>query len=102
MAFSRSRLYPENEQIFSGFAKAFGHPARTIIIRKLAKDGPCRVTEILKNHPISQPALSVHLKILRKAHLVKCWEKFPHTYYELEWKYFRLASKYFKQFFKNI
>jgi len=65
-------------------------------------DGPCCVDELSKNHPISQPALSVHLKILRDSHLVKCREKFPHTQYKLDGKNVTLAETYLGNFFKEI
>ena len=102
MAFSKSNRYPKDEQILSSFAKAFGHPARVSIIRKLSHDGPCSVEELLKNHPISQPALSTHLEILRKNQLVEFNEKFPRTYYNLVEKNLILAKRYLTTFFEDI
>lgn len=102
MAFSKSNRYPKDDQILSSFAKAFGHPARVSIIRKLSRDGPCSVEEILKNHPISQPALSTHLEILRKNHLVEFNEKFPRIYYVVVEKNINLAKSYLTTFFKDI
>jgi ArsR family transcriptional regulator len=102
MAFHKSHLYPKDAQIISGFAKAIGHSARVTILRKLAADGPCNVKQIALNHPISRPALSVHLKILRSSHLIKGWEKFPHTFYELDVKTVTLAKKYLGKFLREI
>ncbi len=102
MAFSKSNRYPKDDQIISGFAKAFGHPARVLILRKLSKDGPCSVEEILENHPISQPSLSVHLRILRQNQLIDFNEQFPWTYYVVIPKNIVLAKEYISKFFKDI
>jgi ArsR family transcriptional regulator, arsenate/arsenite/antimonite-responsive transcriptional repressor len=102
MAFSKSNLYPKDDQIISGFLKALGHPARVKIIRFLSKNGPCRVEDICKNHPISQPALSVHLSILRKAQLILYKERYPHTYYKIDGKTVTLAETYLTSFFRDL
>ncbi len=100
MAFSKSPLYPPEDQITSGYARALSHPARLMILRKLASDGPCSVQILNHAHPISQPAMSYHLEILRKAHLVSCKEKFPFSIYTLEGKSITLAEYQLKSFFR--
>jgi ArsR family transcriptional regulator, arsenate/arsenite/antimonite-responsive transcriptional repressor len=102
MAFSKSHLYPKDDQIVSAFAKAFSHAARLAIIRKLVQDGPCSVAELLKNHPISKPTLSKHLKCLREVHLVTCREKYPHTLYRIDLTTLKLAKNSLRKYFKDI
>ena len=102
MAFSKPNLYPKDAKIISRFAFALGHAARVTILEQLAVNGPCSVEQLSKNHPISQPALSYHLKILREAHLVEWREKFPYTYYKLDKKNVTLAEIYLGSFFKKI
>ncbi|HZV67978.1 MAG TPA: helix-turn-helix transcriptional regulator [Saprospiraceae bacterium] len=102
MAFSKSHLYPKDDQITSAFAKALSHSARLVIIRKLVKDGPCRVGKLLLNHPISKATLSKHLKILRDAKLVKWRERFPFTIYKVDRKNLALAEGYLKSFFRDL
>ena len=102
MAFSKAKLYDEEDQIIAGFFKAFAHPARIKIIRKLCKEGPCCVEELAKTHPISGPALSDHLEILRETELVKYRVKYPYIIYSVVGKNITLAEKYFKSFFDSL
>ena len=102
MAFPKSHLYPKEDQSLCIFMKALGHPARARIIRQLAKEGTCSVKVISKNHPISRPAMSVHLRILRVAHLVKCYEDYPDTFYSLDAKNAAMAIKLVKAFLKEL
>ena len=48
---------------------ALGDPTRREIFEKLA-DGPLAVTQIADGMPISRPAVSQHLKVLKRAGLV--------------------------------
>jgi DNA-binding transcriptional ArsR family regulator len=102
MAFSKSHLYPEKDRITSGYFKALGHSARLMIIRKLVHNGPNSVAELLKNHPISKPTLSKHLKCLREVNLVTCIEKYPYTIYRIDLKTLKLAKNALRKYFKEI
>ena len=102
MAFTKAHLYAENDQITSHLAKAIFHPARIQIIRKLHKHGTCTVEDLSELHPITQPSISQHLRILRKVHLVTCIEKFPYTYYSLDKEMFRKFKKHLMIFLKTI
>ena len=50
---------------------ALSHSSRRAIIRRLAKSGPARVTEIAEPFNMSLNAISKHLKMLEQAGLVK-------------------------------
>lgn len=48
---------------------ALGEPSRRAIFERLV-EGPCSVSELADGLPISRPAVSQHLKILKEAGLV--------------------------------
>jgi DNA-binding transcriptional ArsR family regulator len=48
---------------------ALGDPTRRAVL-KLLRDGPMPVTAIAKKFPISRPAISQHLRVLKDAGLV--------------------------------
>lgn len=84
MAFSKAHLYPPELQTTSNKMKALGYPARLQILFFLLVHGPCCVQDIARHHPISTEAISGHLAILRKYHLVYFDERYPYTFYQLD------------------
>ncbi|MDQ2662015.1 MAG: metalloregulator ArsR/SmtB family transcription factor [Actinomycetota bacterium] len=48
---------------------ALADPTRRSVFARVAK-GPCSVTEIARDLPVSRPAVSQHLRVLLDAHLV--------------------------------
>jgi DNA-binding transcriptional ArsR family regulator len=50
---------------------ALADPTRRNILELLANNGELTATVIYQNFPISPPAVSQHLKVLREAHLVE-------------------------------
>jgi len=99
MAFSKAYLYPEEKQITSAFFKALSHAARLQILEQLELEGPLSVKAIKEKHHLSNEALSDHFEILRKAGLVTCYERFPHTYYEINKENLSKARQYMVKFF---
>ena len=55
-----------NQQVFSALAD----PTRRSIVELLATNGGMSATDIYNNFPVSHPAVSQHLKVLREADLV--------------------------------
>jgi DNA-binding transcriptional ArsR family regulator len=49
---------------------ALGDPTRRAIFERVGDDGPLAVTDIAKDLPVSRPAVSQHLKVLKEAGLV--------------------------------
>jgi DNA-binding transcriptional ArsR family regulator len=49
--------------------EALGDPTRRAIFERLA-DGPCSVGELAAGLPVSRPAVSQHLRVLKEAGLV--------------------------------
>ena len=102
MAFSKNHLYPKETQLVSEFSKAFAHSARIKIVEHLTQYGPCSVEELMKTHPLSQPAMSNHLEKLRKNHLVLYAEEHPRIIYWVDSKTIKLVKKYLRGFLKRI
>src|SRR5438876_5311097 len=48
---------------------ALGDPTRRAILERLV-NGPLPVGELARNFPMSRPAISQHLRVLKQAHLV--------------------------------
>lgn len=71
---------------------ALAEPTRRSILEMLASRGPLSATEIYEQFPVSPPAISQHLKVLREARLVlmekraqqHIYQINPETLFELE------------------
>ena len=61
---------------------ALGDPTRRQLFERLRKS-PCSVNELMSIVPISQPAVSQHLKVLREAQLVKVEKRGQQRIYHL-------------------
>ena len=61
---------------------ALGDPTRRRLFERV-RQGPCSVTELISIVPISQPAVSQHLKVLREAQLVKVEKRGQQRIYHL-------------------
>src|SRR5512132_1161852 len=62
--------------------EALGDPTRRQLFDRL-RQGSCSVTELISIVPISQPAVSQHLKILREARLVRVEKRGQQRIYHL-------------------
>lgn len=62
---------------------AMGDPIRQRIIMLLEQVDDCNVTQLASQLPLSRPAISHHLKILRQAGLVSVRRKSTENYYSL-------------------
>ena len=49
---------------------ALGDATRRAILARLVKDGPLPVGELAREFPMSRPAISQHLRVLKRANLV--------------------------------
>jgi DNA-binding transcriptional ArsR family regulator len=61
---------------------ALGEPTRRRLFEHL-RLGPCPVTELISIVPISQPAVSQHLRVLREAQLVRVEKRGQQRIYHL-------------------
>ncbi|MEO7422223.1 MAG: metalloregulator ArsR/SmtB family transcription factor [Ornithinibacter sp.] len=60
-----------------------GDPSRRAIIEQLS-NGPCTVTEVADEMPISRPAVSQHLKVLKDAGIVRDAPQGRHRVYRID------------------
>lgn len=49
---------------------ALGDATRRAILARLVEDGPLAVGELARDFPMSRPAISQHLRVLKRANLV--------------------------------
>lgn len=55
---------------YSAQLNALGDGTRRAILARLAKEGPLPVGELARDFPMSRPAISQHLRVLKRANLV--------------------------------
>jgi len=76
---------------------ALGDATRRAILARLAS-GPSPVGELARAFPVSRPAISQHLKVLKDAHLVVDRPQGNRRFYELDPAGFRSLRDYLDQF----
>ena len=79
---------------------ALGDPTRRAIFERLA-DGPRAVGEIARDMPVSRPAVSQHLKVLKQAGLVTDRQAGNRRIYSLDPRGVGALSAYFERFWKR-
>ncbi|HVN55247.1 MAG TPA: metalloregulator ArsR/SmtB family transcription factor [Anaerolineaceae bacterium] len=62
---------------------ALADPTRREILEMLASQGPLSATQISASFPVSAPAISQHLKILREASLVRMEKRAQQHIYQI-------------------
>ena len=76
---------------------ALGDPTRRAIVDRL-RAGPLAVGELARDFPISRPAISQHLRILKDARLVRDEAVGTRRLYELDPRGFDSLRDYFDRF----
>ena len=84
MASSKAPLFDPLHFKQSHWSKAFGHPARIIILEYLLHHGTTPFYTLAKLIPLAKTTVSQHLKSLRDAGLIDVSEKYPHSYYTIK------------------
>jgi DNA-binding transcriptional ArsR family regulator len=77
---------------------ALGDGTRRAILARLLLDGPLPVCEIARNVPVSRPAVSQHLRVLKQARLVTDERQGTRRVYGLDPHGFEHVRTYFDQF----
>jgi DNA-binding transcriptional ArsR family regulator len=80
--------------------RALGDPTRRAIFELLA-DGPCPVGEIARQLPVTRPAVSQHLKVLKEAGLVSDSQVGTRRLYRLNPEGVGALRAYFDQFWNQ-
>jgi len=76
---------------------ALGDETRRAIFERLAR-GPRSVAQIAEGLPVTRPAVSQHLKVLRDARLVRVREEGAKNIYEIDASGIEAVQKYFDRF----
>jgi DNA-binding transcriptional ArsR family regulator len=76
---------------------ALGDLTRRALLERLRK-GPQPVVELARGLPVSRPAVSQHLKILKEAHLVRDAAVGTRRYYRLDPSGFAMLREYLDSF----
>jgi DNA-binding transcriptional ArsR family regulator len=79
---------------------AIADPTRRALMLRLAREGGKNVTELLEPFPISQPAVSKHLRILREAGLVRSRKEGRLRLYEIDARLLRQVHDWVSNFEK--
>jgi DNA-binding transcriptional ArsR family regulator len=77
--------------------EAFAEPIRRQILERL-RQGPLPVGELAQGLPVSRPAVSQHLRVLKQAELVRDEAVGTRRIYRLERKGFEALRSYFDSF----
>ena len=80
---------------------ALGDATRRRILERL-KDGPCSVTVLAADLPVSRPAVSQHLKVLREAGLVDASQQGTRRFYRLSPRGLIQLRNYLDQFWSAV
>ncbi len=78
---------------------ALGDPTRRAILERLL-NGPMSVQKIADEFPISRPAISQHLRILKEANLVLDQPSGNRRVYQIHPAGFETLREYFEQFWR--
>jgi DNA-binding transcriptional ArsR family regulator len=80
--------------------EALGDATRRAILERLL-DGPLAVGELAREFPVSRPAISQHLRVLKKAHLVIDRPTGNRRIYQLDPAGLEALRSYFDRFWRD-
>ena len=102
MSIAKTEEFSVKDNKIARYAKALSHPARIAIIKVLLKESSCICGDIVDQLPLSQSTVSLHLKELKEAGLIKGEISGAKVCYCLDHKEWELAKKYYNEFFNSI
>jgi DNA-binding transcriptional ArsR family regulator len=79
---------------------ALGDPTRRAILERLL-NGPMAVGELSRDFPVSRPAISQHLKVLKQAHLVLDTPSGARRLYQVDPAGIEALRRYFDPFWTD-
>jgi DNA-binding transcriptional ArsR family regulator len=80
---------------------AFGDATRRAILARLVKEGPLPVGELAREFPLSRPAISQHLRVLKRAKLVTDRAEGARRVYAVNPEALASLRRYFEQFWSE-
>ncbi|UCG92047.1 MAG: winged helix-turn-helix transcriptional regulator [candidate division WOR-3 bacterium] len=69
----------------SVMCRILGYPITYAIVKLLLEHGPMELDEIVRRVKISKPGVSLHLKKLKIANIVRYEKRWPKTYYWIKY-----------------
>jgi len=81
--------------------EALSDPTRRRLFERL-RDRPCSVSELVQVVPVSQPAVSQHLRVLRQAHLVQVRKQGQQRIYSIDPQGLAELRDYIESFWDTI
>lgn len=95
---SKSEEYTEKQLQIANFAKAMSHPARVMILERLAKMNACCYSgDLVEDLPFGRSALSGHLKELKISGLIQGTIEPPYIKYCINRENWAIAKNLFKE-----
>jgi DNA-binding transcriptional ArsR family regulator len=80
---------------------ALGDATRRAILARLAKEGPLAVGELAREFPMSRPAISQHLSVLKRANLVTDSAEGARRLYAVNPEAVATLRRFFEQFWMD-
>jgi DNA-binding transcriptional ArsR family regulator len=80
---------------------ALGDATRRAILARLAQDGPLAVGELAREFPMSRPAISQHLSVLKRADLVTDSAEGTRRLYAVNPEAVASLRRFFEQFWMD-
>jgi DNA-binding transcriptional ArsR family regulator len=79
---------------------ALGDETRRALLERLRR-GPLPVGELARGLPVSRPAVSQHLRVLKQARLVEAETVGTRNYYRIDGRGFTALREYFDKFWAD-
>lgn len=99
MGLSKTSAFNAQQNQLSVWMHALGHPARIAILEELASMKSCVCGELVDVLPLAQATVSQHLKVLKKAGLIRGEISGPKTCYCIDFQQWQLARSTVLTFF---
>lgn len=101
MGATKTSLHTTDQIEIAEIAKVLAHPARVAILQYIARQENCICNDIVDEVGLSQPTISQHLQVIRKAGLLKGNFKGRNFCYCLDVARFQEFQKIFTSFFNT-
>jgi DNA-binding transcriptional ArsR family regulator len=86
---------------YASVIQALSDPTRRALLERL-RDGPRCVSELAASAPVSRPAVSQHLRVLREAGLVRCARRGRRQLYALDPGGFEPLERYLEWWWGGV
>ncbi len=99
---AKATNYTDEQIQIAAFAKALSHPVRVFLLQKLLHSHTCFYSgDLIDELPIGRSGLSLHLKELKLAGLIKGSIEAPHIKYCLNEEKWEMLTSLFNKFLQK-